>query len=89
MDSSSWSLTLAASKQLEKVMIALTTRPMEPGKTPFEYGIIVHQHHTHQILLKNLPENSIGALIAQLVGIDESGVFSFFKTGNFLKLEIF
>jgi hypothetical protein len=67
-------MTLAASKQLAGVMIVCTTRPTENGKTPFEYGIIMHQHHTNQIILKNLPEAATGQLIAQLLGIDPSQV---------------
>lgn len=71
MDSYSWSLAMAASKQLQGVMIVMTTRPMETGKTPFEYGIIMHQHHTNHIVLKNLSEEATGALIAQLLDVDQ------------------
>jgi predicted ATPase len=71
MDSASWSLMLAVTKHLQGVMIVMTTRPMETGKTAFEYGIIMHQHHTNHIVLKNLPEDATGQLMAQVLDIDQ------------------
>lgn len=92
-DSASWGLTLAASKELEGVLIVVVLRPLK-APYPFQYSQMMHSSRTKQITLKNLSQEETKELMCVLLkarDVPEQVVLEIQKRGQgnpFLTSEI-
>ncbi len=68
LDSPSWALLRAVSRDIHPIMLVITTRPM-PKPAPAEYNHLLNASKTSHIQLQSLPVEDALALIKQRLGI--------------------
>jgi class 3 adenylate cyclase/tetratricopeptide (TPR) repeat protein len=73
LDSASWSLALAVTRHVPKLLLVLTTRPFT-DETPAEYEQLLRAANSERLNLAFLSPAEVEALVCQRLGVDAAPV---------------
>jgi hypothetical protein len=67
-DSASWALVLHVSRQIERLLLVLSTRPLPEEDAPKEFGQLLEDANTTLVDLQSFTTENVAALIRQRLG---------------------